>query len=94
LQGAGAGGGAAEPGDGPLHAATRPVTCGGPLPGHVAALDELLAKSWSRAEVEAAQVCVYLCVWGAWRGVFVGVELGVRGAERKLTRGSVATTAK
>lgn len=55
-QGMGAAGGAAEPGDGPLHAATRPVTCGGPLPSHVAALDELLAKSWSRAEVEAAQV--------------------------------------
>eukprot|EP00198_Chlamydomonas_reinhardtii_P013530 XP_001702867.1 predicted protein [Chlamydomonas reinhardtii] len=70
-KGMGAAGGAAEPGDGPLHAATRPVTCGGPLPSHVAALDELLAKSWSRAEVEAAQAS--LCLLGLlWRATAAG----------------------
>ncbi|KAG2450558.1 hypothetical protein HYH02_005059 [Chlamydomonas schloesseri] len=68
-KGAGQGGAAAEPGDGPMHAATRPVTCGGPLPSHVAALDELLTKSWSRAEVEAAQS------WGFFRRLLP--QLGV-----------------
>ena len=58
-----AGAGPASPpsGDSPVYVATRPITHGGSLGGHVDALHALLSKSWSRQEVQQ------LHSWGFFR---------------------------